>query len=57
MADAVPAHVVEALDTEVRDELPRPRPALGVLERRRRHGVVHDDRDLVRVMDARGLHP
>ncbi len=57
VTDAVPADVVEALDTELFGELAGVRPAGGVLDGRRGHRVVHHDRQLVGVVNAQRLHP
>ena len=57
VADPVPADVVEALDTEVGDELSGMPTAGGVLDGWCRHGVVHDDCQLVGVVDSVGLYP
>ena len=57
VADAVPADVVEALDAEVGDEFSGMLAAGGVLDGRSRDGVVHDDGQLVGVVDPVGLDP
>ena len=57
MADAVSADVVEALDTELGGELAGVRSAGGVFDGRRGNGVVHDDRQLVGIMNAKRLDP
>ena len=53
----MPAHVVEAVDTEVGNEFSGVRTAGGVLDGRCGHGVVHDHRELVGVVDPVGLNP
>ena len=55
MADAVSADVVEALDAELGGELAGKRSAGGVFDGRRGYRVVHDDRELVGVMDVKRL--
>ena len=57
MADAVAADVVEAFDAELGGELAGKRSAGGVLDGRRGDGVVHHDRQLVGIMDAKRLQP
>ena len=57
VADAVAADVVEALDAEVGGELSGVRTAGGVLDGWRRDGVVHDDSQLVGVVDPIGRDP
>ena len=57
MADAVSADVVEALDAELGGELAGVRSAGGVFDGRRGHRVVHHDRQLVGIMNAKRLDP
>jgi hypothetical protein len=55
MADAVSADVVEALDTELGGELAGKRAAGRVFDGRRGYRMVHDDRELVGIVDAKRL--
>src|SRR6201997_2299355 len=57
MTDAVPADVIEALDAEVGGEFAGMPTAGGVLDGGCGHGVVHDDRQLVGVVDPVGRNP
>ena len=57
VADAVPADVIETLDAELGDELSGQPTAGGVLDGWRRYGVVHDDGQLVGVVNPVGGDP
>ncbi len=57
VADAVPADVVEALNAKLGGELSGTRAAGRIFDGRRGYGVVHHDRQLVRVVDAKRLEP
>src|SRR6202012_6264292 len=52
MADTVSADVIETLDAELSGELAGKRSAGGIFGGRRGDRVVHDDRELVGIMDA-----